>query len=48
MQLAGSGVAFDLEGRIAHFHRLHPQPVTRQAAIKRLREFLEGLGVVAP
>ncbi len=45
VERSGSRVAFVVGGSIAHFHRPHPKPAARPAAVRQMREFLRGLGV---
>ncbi|MEW5771925.1 MAG: type II toxin-antitoxin system HicA family toxin [Thermodesulfobacteriota bacterium] len=42
---AGSRVRFAKDGRMAVFHRPHPQPETDKGALRRVRLFLLELGV---
>jgi hypothetical protein len=41
----GSRVSFALNGRIAIFHRPHPQPTTKKGVVVAVRRFLESAGV---
>ena len=41
----GSRVCVELNGRIAHFHRPHPEPDTDKGAVKSVRRFLKNAGV---
>jgi hypothetical protein len=41
----GSRLCVEINGRIAHFHRPHPQPDTNKGAVKSVRRFLENAGV---
>lgn len=41
----GSRVAVLLNGRVAVFHRLHPQKEASEAAVRSVRRFLENAGV---
>jgi hypothetical protein len=41
----GSRLCVELNGRVGHFHRPHPQPDTNKGAVKSVRRFLESAGV---
>lgn len=43
----GSRVRVKLNGRLAVFHRPHPEKVTDKGAVKSVRKFLEEAGVTA-
>lgn len=41
----GSRVSFALNGRIATFHRPHPQPTTKKGVVVAVKRFLASAGV---
>ncbi len=45
VERSGSRVAFILGERIGHFHRPHPRPDARQAAVRQMCEFLREAGI---
>ena len=45
IQVAGSSVTFEKDGKRAHFHRPHPHKEALRYRVKAAREFLTNLGV---
>jgi hypothetical protein len=42
---SGSRVRFEKDGRVASFHRPHPQKEARRYQVRDARDFLERIGV---